>query len=186
MTHTKNQTLPQPTIKSTTRQIETIAVGCLETDIHTELKRRFQESFGHVPYQWANPDWYVLAKQDQFLIGSLGIFDRRISVNGNLINVAGIGGVITHSQWRGQGVARALLMETNRFIQENLKYDFGLLICREEVAPVYQKSGWYIVEGSTRFEQPGGQVLYPKLTMVCSLTEKSWPEGEINLCGLPW
>ncbi len=67
-----------------------------------------------------------------------------------------------------------------------MRLDYGLLLCRSEVAPFYEKLGWRIVGDPTTFDQPTGKTIFPRLTMVLELVEKPWPKGTVDLCGLPW
>lgn len=71
----------------------------LSSERRSELAQWFEEEFGHIPFQWTSPNWYVLALSDSTLIGRLGIIERKASVNGKLLEVAEISGVITHSEW---------------------------------------------------------------------------------------
>ena len=76
----------------------------LSSERRSELAQWFEEEFGHIPFQWASPSWYVLALSDSTLIGRLGIIERKASVNGKLLEVAGVSGVITRSEIKGNGV----------------------------------------------------------------------------------
>ena len=152
----------------------------------TELEEWFRQEFGHIPYQWATPDWYVLALMDSVLVSRLGIIERVVSVGQRSVRVAGISGIITHPEWRGRKIASAVLNKAVEFIKSKMDVEFALLLCRQEVAPVYVRLGWMLVDGPTTFWQPAGEVTYPKLTMVLECGKKSWPTGPIDLGGLPW
>jgi len=67
-----------------------------------------------------------------------------------------------------------------------LGVEFGLLVCEEDVVPFYERLGWQVVEGPLTFDQPGGQATWPAVVMVLPCGGKAWPEGMIDLCGLPW
>jgi hypothetical protein len=151
-----------------------------------ELVRWFDKEFGKIPFQWAGPDWYVLALSDDKLSGRVAIVERKVSVNGGLIEIAGISGVITATECRGQGVGNTMLRSAAEFIQTQLKINYGLLLCRSQVAPFYEQLGWKIIDGPTTFDQPSGKTVFPRLTMVLELDEKPWPDGPVDLCGLPW
>jgi aminoglycoside 2'-N-acetyltransferase I len=161
-------------------------VTALSPNQREEIAQWFQKEFGHIPYQWAKPNWYVLTLSEDKLISCLGILERVVAVDGQPIQLAGIGSVMTHPEWRGRGIASALLEKTAAFIRGDLGVQFGLLLCRKEVVPLYAKLGWKLVEGPTIFDQPTGKMTYPRLTMVLPCGEKEWPTGPIDLCGLPW
>ena len=170
-----------------TYQVEGHSRSDLSSDIIDELDLRFQEQWGHLPIQWATvPGFYVFVKNEDKLIGSLELYVRTISVGGQSLTVGGIGGVLTNPEWRGRRVARAMLKMSEDLIRDELGLDFGLLLCPEKVAPLYTKSGWLTVAGPTTFEQPHGTVVARQLTMILSCKERQWPDGEIDLCGLPW
>jgi GNAT superfamily N-acetyltransferase len=151
-----------------------------------KLEEWFEQEFGHIPYQWATPAWYVLARVDSVLVSRLGIVERVVAVDRQSIRVAGISGVITHPEWRGRKIASAVLNKAVEFIKSEMNAEFALLLCRQEVTPVYARLGWKIVNGPTTFWQPGRKLTYPKLTMVLECGQKSWPIGPIDLGGLPW
>ena len=158
----------------------------LSSERSSELSRWFDKEFGKIPFQWTEPDWYVLALSDSTLIGRVGIIERKVSINGYLLEIAGISGVITGVEWRGLGVATDMLKSAAEFIYNPLKISYCLLLCRSKVAPFYAKLGWKIIDGPTTFDQPSGKAIFPKLTMILECGEKQWPKGPIDLCGLPW
>lgn len=166
--------------------VEIHSASHLSSARNAELAEWFRQEFGHLPYQWAEPDWYVLAFVDSALVFRLGLVERTVSVNEQPAPVAGISGVITHPEWRGRKLASTVLDKTAEFIKNKLELEFALLLCRQEVAPIYARLGWALVEGPTTFWQPAGQVKYPKLTMILACGQKPWPAGPIDLGGLPW
>ncbi len=144
-------------------------------------------TFGHIPWEWAERRWYGLARSDDKLVGHLSLTTRRVAAGTAQLEVVGIGGVTTHETWRRRGVALALLASAASFMRERLTCSFGLLICRAEVASVYEQAGWRTTAAPTRFEQPSGPVTYPGVTMVLPLVQDAaWPKGDIDLRGLPW
>ena len=154
--------------------------------LRDELEDWTDAEFGHIRYQWAPSEWYVSARLDGHLAGSLTIVTRQMTAGGEPMRVAGIGNVVTKSEYRHRGVASAMLRASADHTRTRLNAEFGVLICRREVGPVYEKSGWVRVEGPTRFSQPTGAVTYPGDTMILKLTVREWPGGAIDLCGLPW
>lgn len=167
-------------------QIEVHSESDLSPQGRAELEDWFCREFGHVPYHWDSPEWYVVALLDSILVGRLGIIERGVSVGEYIISVGGVSGVITHREWRGRGIARAVLGRAVEFITSELRAEFALLLCRQEVAPFYARLGWKLTRGATTFLQPTGKVVYPKLTMVYECGEERWPDGDVDLCGLPW
>jgi predicted acetyltransferase len=123
---------------------------------------------------------------DGNLVGRIGILQRTISVGQELLPVAGICGVVTISEYRGRGIASALLGESVAFIKRRLGLPFALLTCNLRLEVFYQRLGWKTVCGPTIFTQPGGVRTCGGLTMIVECETRPWPEGAIDLCGLPW
>ena len=116
-------------------KIEIHSTKNLSSERSLELASWFDKEFGKIPFQWADPDWYVLALSDTKLIGRVGIVERKVSVNGCLFEIAGISGVITDVEWRGSGVATDMLQNATTFICNQMKVSFCLLLCRSKLAP---------------------------------------------------
>lgn len=137
-------------------------------------------------YEWSDVDWHVLVWVDGRLVSHVGIVQRTGMVDAKRVRLGGIGGVATLSEWRGQGLATAAMKKVTAFICDELDVEFGLLICNEDVVPFYQRLGWEVVEGPLMFDQPSGKVTFEDVAMVLSCKGREWPEGAIDLCGLPW
>jgi GNAT superfamily N-acetyltransferase len=150
------------------------------------LDHLFKVQFGHTSYQWAPPQWPALTYVDAALASYLRIFERTLSVGGQMLRVSGVGGVMTLPEWRQRGLASLTLRRAAEFMRNELHVEFALLLCRDEVAPVYTKLGWQIVASPTTFEQPTGRTTYPRNTIVLRFSPRAWPPGPIDLCGLPW
>jgi aminoglycoside 2'-N-acetyltransferase I len=176
--------MPQPSSESD--HVEIHSAREIDMPLRNTLEAWFGEEFGHVAYQWAEPDWYVTVARESKLAGRLAIVERTIAVGAQLIRVGGIAGVATRREWRNRGVASVAMRAAAGFIARDLRRPFGLLLCRRQVSPVYAKLGWETVEGPTSFMQPSGPVTYPHLTMVMRFGEQPWPIGPIDLSGLPW
>ncbi len=166
--------------------IEIHSAENLSSERRLELGQWFDKEFGQISLQWAVPDWYLLALSDSTLIGRVGIVERKVSVKGGLVEIAGISGVITAAECRGKGVGNTMLKRAAEFIHTQLKIIYGLLRCRSQMASFYEQFGWKIIDGPTIFDQPSGKTVSTRLTMVIELGEKPWPKGPVDLCGLPW
>jgi ribosomal protein S18 acetylase RimI-like enzyme len=109
-------------------QIEILSERELPSIQRAKLEEWFEQEFDHVPYQWATPAWYVLARVDSVLVSRLGIVERVVAVDRQSIRVAGISGVITHPEWRGRKIASTLLNKAVKFIKDELGAEFVLLL----------------------------------------------------------
>jgi len=99
----------------------------LSLERRSELLRWFDKEFGNIPFQWAEPAWYVLVLSDSTLIGRVGIVERKVSINGYFLDIAGISGVITGVEWRGLGVATDMLKSAREFIYDQLKISYCII-----------------------------------------------------------
>lgn len=165
--------------------VATYSLSEVAPDLRAELDAWQAAQFGHI-YKWAPAEWYAAAHIAGELAGTLLVVTRRIDVGGESVSVAGIGGVVTKSQYRKKGVASAMMHSAAELMRDRLNVEFGFLICREQIAPVYEKAGWIRVSGPTRFWQPSGVTTYPNETMILRLGRREWPGGAIDLRGLPW
>jgi GNAT superfamily N-acetyltransferase len=161
-----------------------------ENDLPPERKaaldRLFESEFGHDTLTYALPRWHTMGILDGSLVGRVGILERTISVGQELLQVSGICGVVTTPEYRGRGIATALLDESVAFVKNNLRLRFALLTCRSKLEVFYQRLGWKTVNGPTVFTQPDGLRTCKGLTMVLECGPRAWPKGPIDLRGLPW
>ena len=157
----------------------------VSSELREELRHGFEIEFGRAD-RWRDPDHYALLHLDGQLAGRLGILDTKVSVGGRIVRVGGIGGVVTKPDFRGRGIASEMLSRAADFMKNDLRVEFGLLLCRHEVSPVYSKLGWLIVPGPTTFTRSGVAATYPNDTMILRLADNEWPFGPIDMLGLPW
>jgi len=167
-------------------KIEILRNDSMETFDRVNTEKMFEYEFGNINIKWSNPKWYLLAKYNGNIIGRIGILKRSVIIENTAINILGLSGVIVIKDWRGKKILNLMMQEISEYARTNLKVDFGLLLCRNEVIPIYEKYKWYKVDEITTFSQPTGKIIYPKNTMVRSFSHKTWPIGPINLNGLPW
>jgi GNAT superfamily N-acetyltransferase len=151
-----------------------------------QLDELFDGEFGNLPVVFSDSDWFVMGFLDDNLVSRVGIVKRVVSVNEDVVVVGGIGGVVTRPEHRKRGYSTSLMRSAQRFIRDELPANFGLLICDPKLQPFYEKLGWKVVPGPTRYTQPGGSMACKGLTMVIELGRAKWPEGSIDLCGYPW
>jgi GNAT superfamily N-acetyltransferase len=137
-------------------------------------------------YAYAPKEWRALAWVGDDVAGHAGIVPRTVRAGGEPIAVGGISGVWTPTAYRGRGFGAAAMRAAAAFVRDELGADFGLLLCREAVAPFYERLGWRPVTGPVVFDQPGRRVRWELLCMVLPCGRTDWPPGEIDLCGLPW
>jgi hypothetical protein len=166
--------------------IEVRPAGKLPMKLRSELELWFDKQFARTGILWARPGWYILARHGTRIVGRIGIFRRTITVGKREIRVGGLGGVITRERWCRRGVAAHMLVTAERVMRDVLRCEYGLLLCAQDVVPVYEGAGWKLVDGPTSFMQGSSKLTYRNLTMVLQLGKSRWPAGPINFRGLPW
>ncbi len=161
-----------------------------ESDLAPERKvavdEMFDREFGRDSLVYADAHWYAVGVIEGKLVGRVGILERTISVGQELLQVGGICGVVTVPEYRDRGIASVLLDESIAFIKKRLSLPFALLTCNSRLEAFYKRLGWKTVNGPTVFTQPDGIRTCAGLTMVVELGSRLWPEGPIDLRGLPW
>jgi GNAT superfamily N-acetyltransferase len=136
--------------------------------------------------QWATPDWMALGFLQGNLVTQLCIPKREITMGTERVWVAGLGGMATHPKVQHQGLGSALLAATEAFMRDTIQVPFGLLICAEETRPFYARSRWQAAADTLFFTQDQKRRMLKTCVMILPLTDRLWPAGEIDLCGLPW
>jgi len=136
--------------------------------------------------QWGHPMWHVLVWRGDTLVAHAGLVRRRVLVSGQLLETAGLSSVWSLPSERGNGYAHWAVTEAMAYASRELGAPAMLLLCRAHVAAFYQRLSWRQVEGGVTFAQPTGPYRWPALTMSLSCDDTPWPDGDIDLCGLPW
>lgn len=142
------------------------------------------EAFAKI--EWASNEWMALGNIKDKLVTQLCLLKRQLKVGEVSVIVAGIGGVATTTQWLKQGFSSLLLQSAADFMKKEMKVPFGLLICDDKLQKFYSKNGWQKVADSLWFIQEGQRHPLKSCVMVIPLVNQEWPQGEIDLCGLPW
>jgi len=136
--------------------------------------------------EWVRGDWSVVVRGNGRIVGQLEIIERMVEVDGQPVSVGGIANVMTLDGWKRRGLASAAMHQAVDFIREELRADFGLLVCEEKLILFYERLGWHVVEGPLIAEQSRGRIVLPHVAMVYACQKSEWPQGKIDLCGLPW
>jgi aminoglycoside 2'-N-acetyltransferase I len=142
-------------------------------------------------YGYAESHLHVLARAGGRLVGHGSSARRVIGVGDREVVIAGTGGLLTSPDRRGTGVGRAVLGALQEASRTSAPAHFGLLGCREEVVPFYESCGFVRVEARIRDLSPqDGRTVVESdgPTLVCAGTRpvEEWPDGVIDLRGLPW
>lgn len=137
-------------------------------------------------YTWRPKDLHVILDVDGKAASHVGLIAHTVSVAGQPVRVAGIGAVATNGDMHGQGYAQKTMRYAEKYMCEELKVEFGLLFCLDRLKPFYERQNWQLVDDTVEFDQPSGKMSSPLNVMVLPCTERSWPQGAVDLCSLPW
>ena len=135
------------------------------------------------------PSFSALAAEDERVIAHLGVVQRRITVGGSSVEVAGIQNVCVLNEYRGQGFCREMLAAAMAEAKSR-GVDFGLLFCVAELVPVYERCGWkrLLDQPVVRVDSGGAEkpLVEGNLPMWLPLGEEEFPRGTVHLGGNDW
>jgi len=112
---------------------------------------------------------------------------RSVHLNGILTMLAGIGGVMTHPNFRRNGFGSAAMQAVQGALDRDGHVEFGLLFCEPKNSAFYERLGWSVFRGTVLADQPNGTIHYDALgAMVFPFGSVSPRSGLIDLRGPPW
>jgi GNAT superfamily N-acetyltransferase len=161
----------------------------LDSDQKEEIDALLMEAFaddGDPGYEWAQPTLHVAAHVDGLLASHVGVLTREITVGRERIRVAGVSDVGTRADFRRQGLAKKLMLAAEAHLRQAGEHEFAFLFCNPELVKYYAGCGYLRVEAPLFIESRGERFAIDEIKMVLSLGSREWPEGEIDLLGLPW
>lgn len=136
---------------------------------------------------WASAIWSVLVWSDGALVSRVGMITRLAASNGLDLMVGGVGGIMTHPEQRGLGLATRATKEAVSYLISEHGVLFSLLFCRDELVPFYQRGGWQLFEGKVVVDQPQGPIEFRvNHAMVIAGVGDVPQSGVIDLRGYPW
>jgi len=167
-------------------RIDIKTVNDLTPGLSDFIQRAHEREFGTDSMVYSNPQWYLLGYLQHELVVQVGVLQRTISISNRPLLIAGIGFLITEPQHRGKGFATELMKQSDVFVRIKLGLPFSLLTCKPRLETLYSGMGWRVVNCPNVFTQPTGSRSCGGLIMIKECGEVPWPEGRIDLCGLPW
>jgi nodulation protein A len=147
--------------------------------------------FAEHSFWGSTPDYRLWLEMDDQILAHLAFSHRQIAVGSREVLIAGVGGVATHPNVRGQGFGKQLFTAFRSCLRSGLPADFALLGCLPEMIGFYEKSGFVRVRQHVRFLEPDDKIWVehpgPNLIMAAAKTLEEWPKtGLIDLRGMPW
>jgi GNAT superfamily N-acetyltransferase len=140
-------------------------------------------SFG---LDWQPKTHHVLVCKDGMTVAHIGFVLQAVTVEGRSIRVSGIGGLLTRPDCRGQGFGRIGMEAVERLIRRQRMARFGMLFCRVQLQPWYERLKWVPVTAPVWIDQPQGVKQSPLPVMVKCFGPESWPPGAVWLESFPW
>jgi len=124
-------------------------------------------------------------------LAHLAVARRLVGVAGADVLVTGVGDVAVAPDRHGHGLGAALMRELDGRLRTQFAADFGLVQCGHDVVGFYQRTGWSpianpVLEVDVRDQRsvrdnPGVMLARPGLRPLAE-----WPDGLLDLRGLPW
>ncbi len=158
-------------------------------DDYAEIVDGEEDPFGteHLGIEWGPKDHHVGLSDEGRLIAHAGWLTTSARMaGGETSEVLGLGGVMLHRRYRGDGLGRVVVagaMDRMRAQTEMI----AVLFCRPERLRFYENLGWTPVPDAVTVGQPGGSIVMPLRTCWLSLAEgASLPAGPIDFPGLPF
>lgn len=166
-------------------------LGLISPQENALIRQWGEEAFGNLAicsaFQYHNgSDYCVLAYCEEELVGFSAVFRRKVYIDGFLVSMACVGGVITRPESRGKGYGRLMMHEIHRLIYRTLDCQAGGLLCEKSTAPFYEKVGWTRCHEPALVEQGGKKTEWPEAFMYHSESDKIKASSKFDLCGKPW
>ena len=124
--------------------------------------------------------------RDDELAGFAHVFVRLARRDGEPRMIGCLGSVMTAKACQGQGIGRHTVELAAEIILDNLRADFGVLLCVPGLLPFYAALGWRRVECPVWIEQPSGRIEWPHEAMILTREPSDSMPRELDLCGPPF
>lgn len=137
---------------------------------------------------WAHADRRVMVREDtppHDLVCHAGLFARNAFWNDREVTIGGIGGVATHPDKRGSGLATAAMKTAMECYAREGK-DFAVLFCEPHNFAFYRNLGWHQFQGEVFAVQPQGRIRFDLMATFVYDLKLAPRGGAIDLRGLPW
>lgn len=137
-------------------------------------------------WTWSLDDYRLLVRMGDSIVSHVAMIERTCLVNAQPIKVGGVGGVGTLPEWRGRGLASLAMQQTADFLKNQLKVEYGMLFCANEMVPYYQRLGWRMVDAPVSFEEHAVKMQCDCPVMYLPCEKLYWPAGNVDVCGTLW
>ncbi len=136
---------------------------------------------------WREKTGHVGLTREGRLIGHAGWVAVRVETSaGQTTDVLGLGGVILHRDYRGDGAGRQVVLGAMARMAE-LRGSIGMLFCLPQRKRFYEAMGWFPIDHTVTADQSAGSILMPMVTCWTPLVEgATLPATDLHVQGLPF
>ena len=128
-----------------------------------EVRRMVIEAFDG---EFTDADWehslggmHAMISDHGALIAHAAVVQRRLLYNGAALRCGYVEGVAVREDWRGQGLARAVMDAVEQVLRG--AYQLGALSASDVARPIYMARGWVPWQGPTSVLAPAGLTRTP-------------------------
>jgi aminoglycoside 2'-N-acetyltransferase I len=147
-----------PTQVLTARLVHT---ADLDNETRDDARRMVLDAFAAGEVDFTDADWehalggmHALIAHHGVLIGHAAVVQRHLLYRDTALRCGYVEGVAVHEDWRGQGLASALMDAVEQVIRGG--YQLGALSASEAGRPMYTTRGWLPWRGPTSVLAPTG------------------------------
>jgi aminoglycoside 2'-N-acetyltransferase I len=133
----------------------------LDTETRDDAHRMVVEAFDGSEVEFTDADWehalggmHALICHHGALIAHAAVIQRRLLYGNSALRCGYVEGVAVREDWRGQGLAGALMDAVEQVIRG--AYELGALSASEAGRPIYTARGWQPWRGPTSVLAPSG------------------------------
>ncbi|MEU3741926.1 GNAT family N-acetyltransferase [Streptomyces sp. NPDC032198] len=134
---------------------------------------------------WADKQHTLTAVSEGRPVASAGWLLRDMAFDGLPRRAAGLGDVLVHPAYRGQGIARTVISVAVEHARA-AGADTVILLCRPALVSLYTQLGWSRLSVPATLQQPDGARTSPLTTMIYDLANLPHPTTSVDLRGLPF
>jgi aminoglycoside 2'-N-acetyltransferase I len=169
-------------------KIEIKAIRNLSQEVQDEVYQLLTAVFEAdiSQWRWSQDDYRLLVRVDNCIVSHVAMIERTCLVNKQPVKVGGVGGVGTHPDFRDRGLASLAMRQTADFLKNQLKVEYGVLFCANEMVPYYQRLGWRMIDAPVAFEEQGVKMQCDCPVMYLPCEKLYWPAGNVDVCGTLW
>jgi len=137
--------------------------------------------------EWREKTGHVGLTEAGRLIGHAAWVPVRVqTTTGQSVEVLGLGGVILHRDYRGNGAGRQVVSGAMTRMAA-LGGSIGMLFCLPERLRFYEGLGWYSIDRAVTADQPAGSIRMPMVTCWTPLVDgATLPATDLHVEGLPF